>query len=84
MLADCIIRRGNSNRGQLDLREAFRDYRNAIAVCGRITEVDREKTVFLLLARAYFNRSLAHAMEGEFGLALLIWRVRGAVRGDTR
>lgn len=71
MLADCMIRRGNSYRGQLDLREAVRDHRNAIALCGRISGIDHEKTVCLLLARACFNRSLARAMQGEFGLASL-------------
>jgi tetratricopeptide (TPR) repeat protein len=84
MLADCMIRRGNSNRGQLDLREAFRDYRNAIAVCGRISGIDHEKTVFLLLARAYFNRSCARAMQGEFALAFLdLESARGCARRHT-
>ena len=84
MLADCIIRRGNSYRGQLDLREAFRDYGHAIAVCGRISGIDHEKTVFLLLAKAYFNRSLAHAIQGEFALAFLdLESARGCARRHT-
>ena len=71
MLADCMIRRGNVYRGLLDRRESVRDYSNAISLCGRISQSDTQDSWFLLLARAYINRSVAHAVEGEFILAFL-------------
>jgi tetratricopeptide (TPR) repeat protein len=71
MFADCLIHRGNAYRGVLDLRESVRDYSNGIALCGRVSESDRQETRFLLLARACFNRGLTHAMQGEFAFAFL-------------
>ena len=79
MLADCAINRANAQR-RLKLSFAVRGYDNAIDICHQIRGGTLEKAGVILLGRAYFNRSIAHAIQGKYMLALLdLYRTRKCV-----
>ena len=70
-LVDCMIRRGNALRGLSAIPESLGEYDYAIELCGRPAESERKNTRLRLLERAYLNRSIALAMDGDFAHAVL-------------
>ena len=79
MLADCAINRANAQR-RLKLSFAVRGYDNAIDICHQIRGGSLERAGVILLGRAYFNRSIAHAIRGTYMFALLdLYRTRKCV-----